>query len=65
MNISSTTRMSYDFQKPTECGERICNVDKAFNVSPGLTWKDDTVRIMRSVAGEVWDGRKDTVKIYG
>jgi aldehyde:ferredoxin oxidoreductase len=41
--LSFATGISYDFQKLLECGERICNVEKAFNARLGLTRKDDTV----------------------
>ncbi len=41
--LSLATGVSYDFRKLMECGERICNVQKAFNARLGLTRKDDTV----------------------
>jgi len=41
--LSAATGVSYDFKKLLECGERICNVEKAFNARLGLTRKDDTV----------------------
>jgi len=43
--LSSATGISYDFKKLMECGERICNVEKAFNARLGLTRKDDTVPV--------------------
>ena len=41
--LSSATGIPYDFQKLMECGERICNVQKAFNARLGLTREDDTL----------------------
>ena len=41
--LSFATGISYDFKKLMECGERVCNVEKAFNARLGLTRKDDTV----------------------
>jgi len=41
--LSYATGVSYDFQKMMDCGERICNVQKAFNTRLGLSRKDDTV----------------------
>lgn len=41
--LSCATGIPYDFQKMMECGERICNVEKAFNARLGLTRKDDKV----------------------
>lgn len=41
--LSYATGISYDFKKLLECGERICNMEKAFNARLGLTRKDDTV----------------------
>jgi len=41
--LSSATGISYDLQKLMECGERIVNVEKAFNARLGLTRKDDTL----------------------
>jgi aldehyde:ferredoxin oxidoreductase len=43
--LSFATGISYNFQKLMECGERICNVEKAFNARLGLTRKDDTVPV--------------------
>jgi aldehyde:ferredoxin oxidoreductase len=43
--LSSATGISYDFKKLLECGERICNVEKAFNARLGLNRKDDTVPV--------------------
>lgn len=43
--FASATGLSYDFQKLLECGERICNIEKAFNARLGLTRKDDTVPV--------------------
>jgi aldehyde:ferredoxin oxidoreductase len=43
--LSFATGISYDFQKLMECGERICNVEKAFNARLGLTRKDDTLPV--------------------
>lgn len=41
--LSYATGISYDFKKLLECGERICNVQKAFNARLGLSRKEDTV----------------------
>ncbi|OHE25287.1 MAG: hypothetical protein A3J94_03515 [Syntrophus sp. RIFOXYC2_FULL_54_9] len=41
--LSLATGIHYDLQKLLECGERICNIQKAFNARLGLTRKDDTV----------------------
>lgn len=41
--LSSATGIPYDFQKLIECGERIYNMEKAFNARLGLTRKDDTL----------------------
>lgn len=41
--LSYATGISYDFKKLIECGERIYNVEKAFNARLGLTRKDDTL----------------------
>lgn len=41
--LSYATGISFDFQRLMECGERISNVEKAFNARLGLTRKDDTV----------------------
>ncbi len=41
--LSFATGISYDFQKLMECGERVYNVEKAFNARLGLSRKDDTV----------------------
>ena len=41
--LTFATGIPYDYDKLMECGERICNVEKAFNARLGLTRKDDTV----------------------
>jgi aldehyde:ferredoxin oxidoreductase len=41
--LSAATGISYNYERMMECGERICNVEKAFNARLGLTRKDDTV----------------------
>jgi aldehyde:ferredoxin oxidoreductase len=43
--LSSATGISFDFKKLLECGERICNIEKAFNARLGLTRKNDTVPV--------------------
>lgn len=43
--LSCATGISFDFTKLIEAGERICNVEKAFNARLGLRRKDDTLPI--------------------
>jgi aldehyde:ferredoxin oxidoreductase len=41
--LSFATGISYNLEKLMKCGERICNVEKAFNARLGLTRKHDTL----------------------
>jgi aldehyde:ferredoxin oxidoreductase len=41
--LSYATGISYSYEKMMECGERICNVQKAFNARLGLSRKHDTL----------------------
>jgi len=51
--LSSATGIHYDMRELLRVGERICNVERAFNVREGLTRKDDTLpeRFLREPAG--------------
>lgn len=41
--LTFATGVRYDYDRLMECGERIYNVEKAFNARLGLTRKDDTL----------------------
>jgi aldehyde:ferredoxin oxidoreductase len=41
--LTATTGVAYSYERMMECGERIVNVEKAYNARLGLTRKDDTV----------------------
>lgn len=43
--IEAATGVPFDFAKMMECGERICNIEKAFNSRLGLTRREDTVPV--------------------
>ncbi len=43
--LGAATGISFDLKRMMACGERICNLQKAFNARLGLTRKDDTVPV--------------------